>query len=92
MGTGDRGLGGGDWGLAAVAENPVAGEADYFGGAPLGVVKGGAIAVRQVVVVDGEAAVEAEAGVEDEGADERAGAITGVREPRRQRRRMLVEA
>src|SRR5262249_32613193 len=55
----------------------------------VGVAFGVLLAVA--IVVDVEAAVQAEAGVEDEGADERAGAITGGLENRREGRQPRPE-
>src|SRR5258708_34513574 len=72
-------------------ETPVAREPDDLAGGAVGVMKGRAVAVRQMIVVLIESAVEAKAAVEHEGANERAGPVTGPLGDAGERRRALVE-
>src|SRR3954470_18688413 len=73
-------------------EDPVGGQPDDIAGAALGEMKRGAVAVREMVVVDVEAGVQAKAAVEHERADQGAGLIIRRAEQRRQRWDRRVEA
>ena len=72
-------------------QDPIAGELHDVGGAPFGEMERGRVAVREMIVVDVEAAIQAEAAVENERADERAGSIAGRLEQGGERRHARVE-